>query len=359
MVQNQDTLDKELERILDVNYYGIINVLTSSKHRYVTLTDFVTPEQIIAIEDTIQKLPELCTWEEVERTRPPSMSGLEWTPHLIRTYPENTLASNVLGFMRLRPEAAADRTLALKKNTMLQKELPSSSPTPTQHIPANLTQRLAQAWFWRLIVKYRPWLKVFWTVRLRKHNLQVERSSWWIQKPVKFLPWQLIMNPNEYWQPVETTNTASFNKAVDYTMKPDLFSKSLHMAAVDTGMVQPTTVYRHWLVWGGGGIIIKNWDNAWGQQDMIGCMRNSLNVCLANPVIWIGSNNILWLYQAIWIKPAYKILTLRVSSPRSGPSQVHSGFSKRAFNSFGQGIASYSDGHWFIEWPTMARSWHL
>jgi cell division protein FtsI/penicillin-binding protein 2 len=57
-------------------------------------------------------------------------------------------------------------------------------------------------------------------------------------------------------------------------------------AALDTGTVRPDTTFIDTGSIEVGGITIWNWDRqAWGQQDMIGCLQHSLNVCLA----WIAT----------------------------------------------------------------------
>jgi cell division protein FtsI/penicillin-binding protein 2 len=53
-------------------------------------------------------------------------------------------------------------------------------------------------------------------------------------------------------------------------------------AALDSGAVVPSTSFLDTGEILVGGATIHNWnDEAWGQQDMIGCLQHSLNVCLA------------------------------------------------------------------------------
>jgi len=57
-------------------------------------------------------------------------------------------------------------------------------------------------------------------------------------------------------------------------------------AALDTGTVTPDTSFIDTGSIEVGGITIRNWNReAWGQQNMIGCLQHSLNVCLA----WVSS----------------------------------------------------------------------
>jgi cell division protein FtsI/penicillin-binding protein 2 len=54
-------------------------------------------------------------------------------------------------------------------------------------------------------------------------------------------------------------------------------------AALDAGVVTPDEVFLDTGHIEVGGNVIRNWDGrAWGPQDMVGCLRYSLNVCLAH-----------------------------------------------------------------------------
>jgi cell division protein FtsI/penicillin-binding protein 2 len=69
--------------------------------------------------------------------------------------------------------------------------------------------------------------------------------------------------------------------------EPGSVIKILTMAAaLDAGKVTPDTTFIDTGSIEVGGITIQNWNrDAWGQQNMIGCLQHSLNVCLA----WISS----------------------------------------------------------------------
>jgi cell division protein FtsI/penicillin-binding protein 2 len=69
--------------------------------------------------------------------------------------------------------------------------------------------------------------------------------------------------------------------------EPGSVLKVLTMAAaLDTGTVTPNTTFIDTGFIEVGGIIIQNWNrDAWGEQNMVGCLQHSLNVCLA----WVSS----------------------------------------------------------------------
>jgi cell division protein FtsI/penicillin-binding protein 2 len=57
-------------------------------------------------------------------------------------------------------------------------------------------------------------------------------------------------------------------------------------AALDMGLVKPETTYVDTGSIQVGGFTIQNWDKeAWGEQNMVGCLQHSLNVCMA----WIST----------------------------------------------------------------------
>jgi cell division protein FtsI/penicillin-binding protein 2 len=69
--------------------------------------------------------------------------------------------------------------------------------------------------------------------------------------------------------------------------EPGSVLKVLTMAAaLDTGTVRPETTYVDTGAIEVGGITIRNWNrDSWGQQNMVGCLQHSLNVCMA----WIST----------------------------------------------------------------------
>jgi cell division protein FtsI/penicillin-binding protein 2 len=62
---------------------------------------------------------------------------------------------------------------------------------------------------------------------------------------------------------------------------------------LDTGLVSPTTPFLDTGEFQIGGSTIKNWNGeAWGMQNMIGCLQHSLNVCMAWLATQLGPQNL-------------------------------------------------------------------
>jgi cell division protein FtsI/penicillin-binding protein 2 len=80
---------------------------------------------------------------------------------------------------------------------------------------------------------------------------------------------------------------SQYNRSIGMSYEPGSVLKVLTMAAaLDAGIVRPETTFVDTGSIEVGGITIQNWNrDSWGQQNMIGCLQHSLNVCLA----WISS----------------------------------------------------------------------
>jgi cell division protein FtsI/penicillin-binding protein 2 len=92
---------------------------------------------------------------------------------------------------------------------------------------------------------------------------------------------------NEFWKLSEVyPEEIPFNRGVSQAFEPGSVFKIFTMAAaLDSGTVTPKTKFMDTGSIEIGGITIRNWnEDAWWEQDMIGCLRHSLNVCLA----WVG-----------------------------------------------------------------------
>jgi len=91
------------------------------------------------------------------------------------------------------------------------------------------------------------------------------------------------LDPNAYWEIADLfPDVTAINKSVTQVYEPGSVFKVLTMAAaLDAGVVTPETTIHGLRVYEVGPWEIFNWDRGvWGEQNMIGCMQHSLNVCL-------------------------------------------------------------------------------
>ena len=214
------------------------------------------------------------------------------TPHLIRSYPEKKLASNIIGFVmrdtkqgQLGIEEKYDSTLFGNDRTLWALWDPhkaDQAPDPDDGANIILTiDSVLQADIENILDKT-------------------------IQKTGALAGTVIVMDPqtgeilamasspradiNQYWSDdyldIINNHENVFNYAIR-SYEPGSVVKVLTMAAaLDAGVVEPNTEFIDEGEIEIGGVTIKNWnEKAWGPQNMTSCMQNSLNVCLA----WVAT----------------------------------------------------------------------
>ena len=99
-VSNPETIAQTLQGINDLDYTEILKAASKDydpkSSVYAVLTDFL-PSGVIDALSQIKQDYELAN-PYGKRESLPSLRGVVWYPHLKRSYPENSLASNILGF---------------------------------------------------------------------------------------------------------------------------------------------------------------------------------------------------------------------------------------------------------------------
>jgi cell division protein FtsI/penicillin-binding protein 2 len=100
---NEETIASVLANVLGLDYQDTLARISTpydpaNGQVYVVVADFVSPskiEQLRSIKDEYQK-----TYAQQRKDSGSAqvLSGVNWNPHLQRSYPENYLASNILGF---------------------------------------------------------------------------------------------------------------------------------------------------------------------------------------------------------------------------------------------------------------------
>ncbi len=286
-----------------------------------------------------------------QHTTTPSLSGLVWTPMEQRTYPEDDLASNVLGFYNYFSretaqgvygiEEAYNRLLTGKPENVfmpndpyLVEALPDLDTgaslvlTIDRDIQAMVQGALADAIDWSgaeggTIIVYDP----------KKGEILGMAST-------------PFFNPNEYWTYEETfPGPTPYNRAVGDAYEPGSVFKVITMAAaLDAGVVEPSTTYNdaYGVYWVENTWPIYNWDGgAWGEQTMLGCMQHSLNVCLAHVAVDLLGEDLFYQYvQAFGFGRSTGIdLAGEANYPLRLPDNNQWVILDLATNSFGQGIA--------------------
>jgi cell division protein FtsI/penicillin-binding protein 2 len=294
-VRNPETIALTLVGVLHSNYADVYAAASKKPSLdpnnpaiYATLADYVTPQQ----KDAILKIGADLAGQNTKPDKygnVPSLSGLVFTPHLMRSYPEKDLASNILGFVNRQGEGffgVEEKFNDLLAGTPVKVEMPLD-PNRVEEIPkvpdgASLVltiDREIQAAMESILddgVK----------------SSGSDGGALLVMDPRTGEILAMAVTPrldlNQYWNYSEVyPDSTPFNRAVSQAYEPGSVYKVLTMAAaLDSGKVKPDTEFLDTGVFEIGGIKIYNWDSgAWGPQTMVGCLEHSLNVCLA----WVAS----------------------------------------------------------------------
>jgi cell division protein FtsI/penicillin-binding protein 2 len=306
--------------------------------QYLILDDFVP----------VEKADQLMALQKVAHGDPTgkNLDAIYFKAHYGRSYPENDLASNLLGFVTednhgyMGIEEKYDNILAgipvriaVPADPRRANEYPIIPPGQTivltidREIQSSVENILDQA-------LKNTGASSGTIIVMDPHNGEILAMS---STP--------RLNLNDY-QSIKTVfpGETPFNRAISEAYEPGSVAKILTMAgALDSGVVKPDTITfvpESIVV---GGFKIYNWDGgAWGYQDMTGCLANSLNVCLA----WVsdqemGSASFYSYMQRFGLGHATGIdLAGEVSGRLKLPGDGDWTPVELGTNAFGQGVAA-------------------
>ena len=247
---------------------------------YIVLADFVELQKALRLKDLKVKLQ-----EDAEEGTLGGLTGLEFKSHPQRSYPENSLGSNIIGFVNREGrgyfgvEEKYDTLLAGNPVQVLVPTDPNKA-SEIARVPDGTTlvltiNRDLQAASEKILddslAKYGALSGTIVVMDPRNGELLAMAST-------------PRMDLNQFWEYGTVYDNASdYNRAISMPYEPGSVVKILTMAAaLDSGTVTPGTTYLDTGSILVGGAMIQNWDQApWGVQDMTGCLQHSLNVCMA------------------------------------------------------------------------------
>jgi cell division protein FtsI/penicillin-binding protein 2 len=249
--------------------------------QYIVLDDFVAPDKA----EQLMKLQENAQADPSGR----NLDALHFKAHLMRSYPENDLASTVLGFVTednhgyLGVEEKYDNVLAGIPVTLL---IPADPRRATEYPQIPPGQTLI------LTIDRGIQASIEDILDTALESTGSESGTIIVMDPrtgeILAMSSTPRMNLNEYQSVGEIfPGETPFNRAISEAYEPGSVAKIFTMsAALDTGTVTPDTIFLDTGSITVGGNTIYNWDRgAWGYQDMTGCLAHSLNVCLA----WVST----------------------------------------------------------------------
>ncbi|HEY5984725.1 MAG TPA: penicillin-binding protein 2 [Anaerolineales bacterium] len=248
--------------------------------RYLVLADFVDTSAAEQLKQVMDSARQMAAPGQGSR-----LQGIALNAHPQRDYPEGELGSNLLGFVSY--EGRGYFGIEEKYNSLLAGnavqvwvptdpnraiELPNM-PTGTtlvltidRGLQADVEEILGEA-----LSDYGADQGTIVVMDPRNGGILALASS-------------PRMDPNDFGSYGSIYHNASeFDRAVSMPYEPGSVMKVLTMAAaLDSGTVVPSTPFMDTGAIQVGGAIIRNWnDEAWGPQDMVGCLQHSLNVCMA------------------------------------------------------------------------------
>lgn len=295
-VRNPMTIAQTVSAILGVDYENALaraSLEPSSTAVYSRIIDNVPPEEIEKLKVIMEQMDSMYAGSRDKNT--PSLSGLVFYPHLGRIYPEESLASNILGFVNAEGDGffgVEERFDSLLAGTSKTVRVPID-PNRAQDLPkvpagASLVlsidreiQRAMEGVIDRAVAQSGSDSGTLVVVNPRTGEVMALATT-------------PRMDLNQFWKYDQVfPKDTPFNRAVSQAYEPGSVFKVLTMAsALDLGVVTPETVFVDSGVIEVGGAVIYNWNQgAWGPQDMQGCMQHSLNVCLAWIATQIGSDD--------------------------------------------------------------------
>ena len=353
-VTDPENIAQTLNNVLGMDYSQTLTALTVLDPEmpliYKPLHNEVPPEKIVEIQTLMDQLDDQrAKVSEKEQDEVPSLKGLLWTPRLQRTYPENNLASSVLGFFSFHNRTAGEGYFGIeqKYNHLLAgtpvEVLVSADPYKMDEEPA-----------------VPPGVSLVLTIDREIQKMVEEELMKAVEENGASSGTIIIMDPNtgeilamastpqmnlnDYTKYSEIfPEPTPFNRAVEQTYEPGSVFKVLTMAAgLDSGTVGPDTPFLDTGTINVGGIDIHNWDRrAWGPQTMTTCMQHSLNVCLAWIAVEMGPSTFYSYMQRFGIGHKTGIdLSGEVNYPLAVVGDENWYPINLGTNSFGQGLST-------------------
>jgi cell division protein FtsI/penicillin-binding protein 2 len=281
-IEDPDAMARILSTYLGLTFEDVYDKLTNSPEtwEYIVVQDYVGAETVTSLQALIQQLDE---------TDDPRLSGLGFKPHFQRSYPETALASNVLGFVTR--DGRGYFGIEEKYNDLLAGN-PVQVWVPRDPNKALEIPRVPNGTTLVLTLNRDLQASVESILDDALSEYGAENGTIIVMDPrngeILAMAATPRMNLNDYGNYFSLyDNGSQYNRSIGMAYEPGSVIKVLTMAAaLDSGTVRPDTPFIDTGSIQVGGITIQNWNrDAWGQQNMVGCLQHSLNVCMA----WISS----------------------------------------------------------------------
>lgn len=348
-ISDPDTIATVCTSVLGLDYSTVLSYARTKPGEnnlyYIVIDDFVSSEKIEQLSILKTQYAKMPSKRNIIN---PSLSGLNWSVHTKRSYPEGMLASNLLGFYGFLDRMGGRGFFGIEET---YNDLLSGTP---QKIYKAYDPQLVEA-MPEIPAGSSLILTIDREIQSMTETVLDEAVDWSGAEAGTIIVYDpedgsiLAMattprlDPNEYWNYSKVfPNPTPFNRAVSKSYEPGSVFKVITMAsALDAGAVTLTTHFYDPGYIEVGGYYINNWDGgAWGDQDMTGCMQHSLNVCLSWVAKELGAEK---FYQYIrnfgFDRNTGVDMAGEIHWPIRVPGDSQWYEVDLATNSFGQGIA--------------------
>ncbi len=288
-IENAQSIASTLSAVLELDYIDTLNIINNAgdDQIYLSIADYVSVERVEELKRIQADVEESNTSE--------SLAGLNFREHLSRSYPEEAIASNVIGFVNRSGRGyfgIEEKYNDLLAGSPVQVWVPADPNRVEEipHVPDGTTliltlDRELQATTERILDQslYTYGAQAGTIIVMNPQNGEILSMA--------STPRLNLDNYSEYSQIFDSAS--EYNRAINMPYEPGSVFKILTMAAaLDMGVITPQTSYTDTGVYPIGGAIIKNWNGeSWGLQNMTGCLQHSLNVCLAWIAVEMGTDN--------------------------------------------------------------------
>jgi len=344
---NTETIALAGKVILGLDYNLILSKLKqdiASGGWYFLLDKFATIEEADQFKELMENYKQNPSTSGVSSNgKKHSLSGLEIESRFLRTYPEDNLASNVLGFVTLEQKSVLGiegyynhKLSGVKRDYWYPydpnrvTELPDSVEgtslilTLDREIQASVEEILDNS-----IDENGAYAGTIVVMDPKTGEIYAMATS-------------PRININEYWHFIEDfEDDQFFNLAIQHYEPGSVFKVFTMASALDSDTVEIDTVFVDTGKYKILRNLIYNWDRgAWGPQSMLGCMQYSLNVCLAWVADQMGPDLFYSYMQAFGFgHPTGIGLEAESSGHLKLPGDSDWDKDDLGTNSFGQGIS--------------------
>ncbi len=347
-IRQPETVATIVSTVLGLDYNEVMASIRNEEGRfkYVVLNNYVDKSKVVQFEALIEEYENRELLPDETR---PDLTGLIITPYNKRSYPEGSLASNVLGFYSFK-----DRTNGLGYFGVEETYNDLLAGTPQQVYLSYDPQKIQN------MAEIPPGATLVLTIDREIQDMTekildqavetyaAKSGTIIISNPedgsIMAMATTPRLDPNQYWTYADIfPGTTPFNRAVSQSYETGSVFKVLTLAAaLDSGAIEYDSVFNDTGEVTVGGITVNNWnDGAWGEQTMTGCMQHSLNVCLTWMALQLRPERFYRYMSAFGMDRNTGIdLGGEAHWPMKIPGDKVWTESDLATNSFGQGISS-------------------